>query len=259
MDPDLPAVLFRRESGRLVAALTRVFGVANLALAEDVVQDAFCRALEVWKHTGVPDNPAAWLMAAAKNRALDVIRRERTATAYAPEMGRWLQTEWTAAPAIDEAFAGEAIRDEQLRMIFSCCHPRLPEEAQIVLVLHILCGFSTAEIAAALLSGYAGIEKRLSRGKKALAASKRLFDLRDADFDDRLSSVHRALYLLFNEGYHGAGQRAPFRPTSAGRRCASPGCSVSLHAPERRRRPLSRPSWRCTRRACRRGSTRWES
>jgi len=205
VDPDLPAVLFRRESGRLVAALTRVFGVANLALAEDVVQDAFCRALEVWKHTGVPDNPAAWLMAAAKNRALDVIRRERTATAYAPEMGRWLQTEWTAAPAIDEAFAGEAIRDEQLRMIFSCCHPRLPEEAQIVLVLHILCGFSTAEIAAALLSGYAGIEKRLSRGKKALAASKRLFDLRDADFDDRLSSVHRALYLLFNEGYHGAG------------------------------------------------------
>ena len=102
---ELDEHLFRRESGRLVAALTRIFGVHNLALAEDVVQDAFCRALEVWKVRGVPDNPSAWLMATAKNRALDVVRRERTARTFAPEMGRLLETEWTLAPVVDEAFA----------------------------------------------------------------------------------------------------------------------------------------------------------
>ena len=94
--------LFRRESGRMVAALTRIFGVHNLALAEDVVQDAFCRALEVWKTRGVPDNPSAWLMATARNRALDVLRRERTARTFAPELGRLVESEWTMAPLLDE-------------------------------------------------------------------------------------------------------------------------------------------------------------
>jgi RNA polymerase sigma-70 factor (ECF subfamily) len=195
--------LFRRESGRLVAALTRIFGVHNLALAEDVVQDAFCRALEVWKIRGVPDNPSAWLMTAAKHRALDVVRRERTARTFAPELGRMLESEWTLAPAVHEAFAMPAIRDEQLRMIFSCCHPRLAEDVQVALVLNILCGFGAAEIAAAFLTGRAAMEKRLARGKKALAASRRLFDLADADFGPRLSAVRRAIYLLFSEGYHG--------------------------------------------------------
>ena len=157
--------LFRRESGRLVAALTRIFGVHNLALAEDVVQDAFCRALEVWKVRGVPENPAAWLMAVARHRALDVVRRERTARTFAPELTRTLESEWTAAPAIDEAFALSAIRDEQLRMMFSCCDPRLPEETQVALVLNILCGFGAAEIAGAFLTGRAAMEKRISRGK----------------------------------------------------------------------------------------------
>ena len=138
---ELDEHFFRREAGRMVAALTRIFGVHNLALAEDVVQDAFCRALEVWKVRGVPDNPSAWLMATAKNRALDVVRRERTARTFAPEMGRLLETEWTLAPLVDEAFAAHTMRDEQLRMMFSCCHPRLPEEAQLALILNILCGF----------------------------------------------------------------------------------------------------------------------
>jgi RNA polymerase sigma-70 factor (ECF subfamily) len=188
----------------MVAALTRIFGVHNLALAEDVVQDAFCRALEVWKVRGVPENPSAWLMATAKNRALDVLRRERTARTFAPEVGRLLESEWTMAPLLDEAFAAPAIRDEQLRMMFSCCHPRLPEEAQVALVLNILCGFGASEIASAFLTGRAAIEKRISRGKKVLASSRRLFDLADAEFTLRLSAVRRALYLLFNEGYHGA-------------------------------------------------------
>jgi len=213
---ELSEHLFRRESGRLVAALARIFGVHNLALAEDVVQDAFCRALEVWKVRGVPENPAAWLMAVARHRALDIVRRERTARTFAPELTRTLESEWTAAPAIDEAFARSAIRDDQLRMMLSCCHPRLPEETQVALVLNILCGFGAAEIAGAFLTGRAAMEKRISRGKKILAGSKRLFDLGDAELATRLSAVRRALYLLFNEGYHGASAATAVRAELCG-------------------------------------------
>src|SRR5438093_8239383 len=159
----------------MVAALTRIFGVHNLALAEDVVQDAFCRALEVWKIRGIPDNPAAWVMAVAKNRALDIVRKERTARTFAPELTRVLESEWTLAPAVEEAFAGSTIRDEQLRMMFSCCHPRLSEDVQVALVLNILCGFGASEVAGAFLTSRAAMEKRIARGKKVLAASKRLF------------------------------------------------------------------------------------
>src|SRR5450432_4194238 len=188
--------LFRREAGRMVAVLTRLFGVHNLALAEDVVRDAFCRALEVWKFRGVPENPSAWLMATAKNRALDVLRRERTARTFAPELGRLLDSEWTLVPTVAETFEPNAIKDDELRMMFCCCHPRLPAEVQIALILHILCGFSVGEIASAFVSRHAAIEKRISRGKKVLAGSKSLFDIADAaDFAKRLPSVQRALYL----------------------------------------------------------------
>ncbi len=196
----------------MVSTLTRIFGVHNLALAEDVVQDAFCRALEVWKFHGVPENPPAWLMATAKNRALDVLRRERTARTFAPELGRLLESEWTVAPVVEELFGANAIKDDQLRMMFSCCHPRLPEEAQVALVLHILCGFSVGEIANAFVSSDAAIEKRISRAKKLLAGSKRLFDVSGADdFSRRLPAVQRAFYLLFNEGYHGASPESAVR------------------------------------------------
>jgi RNA polymerase sigma-70 factor (ECF subfamily) len=208
---ELSEHLFRHESGRLVAALTRIFGVHNIALAEDVVQDAFCRALEVWKVRGVPDNPSAWLMAVARNRALDVVRRERTARTFAPELARALQSEWTMVPTVDGAFAASTIRDEQLRMMFSCCHPRLSEDAQVALVLNILCGFGAAEIANAFLIGRAAVEKRIARGKQVLARAQRLFDLSGRAFDQRLSTVQRALYLLFNEGYHGASADTPVR------------------------------------------------
>jgi RNA polymerase sigma factor (sigma-70 family) len=204
--------LFRRESGRMVAALTRVFGVHNLALAEDVVQDAFCRALEVWRFRGVPENPSAWLMATAKNGALDVLRRQRTARGFAPELGRFLLSEWTLAPVVEELFAASAIKDDLLRMMFSCCHPRLPEAAQVALVLHILCGFSVGETASAFVSSRAATEKRITRAKKVLAGSKRLFDIAaPAEFSTRLPAVQRALYLLFNEGYHGASAATPVR------------------------------------------------
>jgi RNA polymerase sigma factor (sigma-70 family) len=204
--------LFRREAGRMVATLTRIFGVHNLALAEDVVQDAFCRALEVWKFRGMPENPSAWLMTTAKHRALDVLRRERTARTFAPELGRLLETEWTLAPVVAELFEPHAIKDDELRMMFSCCHPRLPEGAQVALVLHILCGFSVSEIAGAFVSTHAATQKRITRAKKVLAGSKRLFDVADAgDFAARLPAVQRALYLLFNEGYHGASAESAVR------------------------------------------------
>ncbi len=195
----------------MIAALTRVFGPHNLPLAEDVVQDAFASALAVWPLRGVPDNPSAWLMTVARNRALDIVRRERTAERFAPEVARLLESEWTRGPVIEEAFAAESIRDEQLRMMFSCCHPRLPEEAQVPLILNILCGFAAPEIAAAFLTGRAAMEKRIARGKKVLAASQRLFDLGAREFQLRLSAVQRALYLLFNEGYHGASSASAVR------------------------------------------------
>src|SRR5215469_9477375 len=144
---ELTEHLFRREWGRMVGAVTRIFGVHNLALAEDVVQEAFCRATEVWPFRGVPENPSAWLMATAKNCALDALRRERTARTFAPELGRLLQSEWTRATVIEQSFMPKEIKDDQLRMMFSCCQSRLPEESQVSLVLHILCGFSVDEIA----------------------------------------------------------------------------------------------------------------
>lgn len=204
--------LFRHESGRMVAALTRIFGVQNLGLAEDVVQEAFCRALEVWKFRGVPENPSAWLMMTAKNCALDALRRERTARNFAPDAGRLLQSEWTLVPFVEEQFGMQAIKDDLLRMMFSCCHPRLSEEAQVALVLNILCGFSVDEIASAFVSGHAATEKRITRAKKVLAKSGKLFDVTaTADFLARLPAVQSALYLLFNEGYHGASPESAMR------------------------------------------------
>src|SRR5437762_3978111 len=174
-------------------------------MAVDVVQDALCRAIEVWPFRGVPDDPSAWLMATAKHRALDVLRRERTARTLAPEVARTLET-------AEPLYTDDAIKDDQLRMMFSCCHPRLSEAAQVALMLHIWCGFSVDEVAGAFVSTHAGVEKRLVRAKQVLAESGRLFEIADAaDFATRLPAVHRALYLLFNEGYHGASPESAVR------------------------------------------------
>ena len=209
---ELSEHLFRHEAGRMVATLTRIFGTHNLALAEDVVQDAFCRAFEVWKLRGIPENPSAWLMATAKNRAIDAFRRERTARTFEPELSRLIQSEWTLTPTVEELFASNAIKDDLLRMMFSCCHPRLPEEAQVALMLNILCGFSVDEVAGAFVSTHAAIEKRISRAKKVLAGSRKLFDIStDSDFSAHLPAVQRALYLLFSEGYHGASPETAVR------------------------------------------------
>ena len=209
MNPD--EAFFRREHARLLAALTRVFGPHNLALAEDVVQETLARAFEVWAYRGVPEHSSALLMTAAKNRALDVFRRERTARKFAPAIEHALQSEWTLRPTVDELFLPAALQDDELRMMFSVCHPQLPEEVHVALMLNILCGFGAEEIAHVYLASHAAIEKRISRGKKVLAALPRLFELTAADFEPRLVSVHRGLHLLFSEGYHGACEEAVIR------------------------------------------------
>jgi len=213
VEPDEAAEhLFRRESGRLVAVLTRLFGIHNLALAEDVVQDAFCRALETWKFHGVPKNPSAWLMTTAKHRALDVLRREATARRFAPDLRPFLESEWTVTQVVEEVFDAGGITDIQLRMMFSCAHPQLPEETRLALILHLVCGFGMDETAAAFLKNTAAMQKRLRRAKTTLAQSKELFDLSGAhDVAARLPAVTRAVYLLFNEGYHGASAESPVR------------------------------------------------
>jgi len=196
----------------MISVLTRLFGFHNLTLAEDVVQDAFCQALEVWKFRGLPENPSAWLMACAKRKAIDVLRRERTAREFAPELGRLADSEWTLVPAVEQRFAPHAIEDDLLRMMFSCCDPRLKEEAQVALILHILCGFSVGEVAGALVAGYAAVEKRIGRAKLVLAGARGLYEIADArQVAARLPAVQRALYLLFNEGYHGASAEAVVR------------------------------------------------
>jgi len=201
----LDDALFRREAARLLATLTRAFGVDNLALAEDVVQETLAGAFEAWSYQGVPAHYSALLTIAAKNRALSVFRRERTARKFAPEVRRFIESEWTLRPALDAHFLPDALKDDQLRMMFTCCHPRLHEDVQVALVLHLLCSLGVDEIAGAFLVSPAALEKRLSRGKKSLAESKHLFELTAGDFVPRLAAVQRALYLLFSEGYHGGG------------------------------------------------------
>jgi RNA polymerase sigma-70 factor (ECF subfamily) len=209
MKPD--EAFYRRERARLLAALTRVFGTDNLPLAEDVVQETLSRAFEVWAYQGVPEHYSALLMTAAKNRALDVLRRERTARKFAPAVEHAIESEWTLRPTVEELFLPAALRDDELRMMFSVCHPQLAEEVHVALMLNMLCGFGAEEIARVYLAGQAAIEKRISRGKKMLAGSPRLFELTEADFAPRLDSVQRGLYVLFSEGYHGACDEAAIR------------------------------------------------
>jgi len=221
----------------MVATLTRIFGVHNLALAEDVVQDAFCRALEVWKFRGVPENPSAWLMATAKNRALDVLRRERTARTFAPELGRLLESEWTVVPAVQELFGANAIKDDLLRMMFSCCHPRLPEEAQVALMLHILCGPQCERGCQRVRQRRCGdgeahppAPKKYSRGRSIFSTSltpktsPRVFP----------PSIARSI-CSSTKATTARRPNRPCAPSSVAKPCASRRCSASIPWPQRRR------------------------
>jgi RNA polymerase sigma-70 factor (ECF subfamily) len=204
--------LFRREAGRMSAVVVRLLGFRHLDLAEDIVHDALVQALEVWKFRGVPANPVAWLTAAAKNRAIDVIRRERTERRFAPEVADLLSTEWSLVPTVASAFEDQEIVDAELRLMFELCEGRLPEETQVMLILKYLCGFGVHELAQAFLSGEDAVEKRLVRARATLQSAGGLAELGDAPrVRARAPAVCRALYLMFSEGYHGSHPEAVVR------------------------------------------------
>jgi RNA polymerase sigma factor (sigma-70 family) len=189
----------------MAGAVVRLVGLGNLDLVDDVVQDTLVAAMEVWKFGGLPDNPAAWLMRAAQNRAVDVIRRQRTARRFAPEVADLLMTEWSTVPTVEAAFLEQEIADGELRLMFSLCDGRLPLQTQVLVVLKYLCGFGPRELAQAFLLGEAAVQKRLVRARATLAASGALADISDQGrLRARLPGVRQALYLLFSEGYHGS-------------------------------------------------------
>lgn len=198
--------LFREEAGRLVATLTRHFGVDHLQLAEDVVQEALARALRVWPFYGVPQNPAAWLTQTAKNLALDVIRREKTFAGKEDAIVTWLEQSGSGAAAGEGSLEEDEIRDDRLRLLFVCCHPHLTQEAQVALALKTLCGFNPVEIAKAFLVTEASIAKRLTRAKQRLRDDAIPFEIPSgAELVARLEAVMQTVYLLFNEGYKASG------------------------------------------------------
>ncbi len=190
---------FRHEFGRLCAVLTRSLGVRRLALVEDVVQAALVQALETWSRRGVPEDPAGWLYRTARNLAIDALRRERIHAQALPRLADEAEPELSPL----EAHFADEIGDEPLRLLFVCCHEAVPVESRVALALRTLCGFSTAEIARALLTTEANVQKRIER------ARDRLREL-DVDFDTpaaaqlsaRLDAVLAVVYLLFSQGCH---------------------------------------------------------
>ena len=189
----------------MVSYLTKIFGLNNLALAEDVVQDTLCRAMETWKFRGLPDNPSAWLMRAARNRAIDVIRREQRFRNFTPDLTYFVKLQESLLSPDEKLTFENEVNDDQLRMMFACCSPAISADVQVTLILKTLCGFGVEEIASALLVSTDSIEKRLSRAKKVFQASGALEEVESIpELQSRLQAIYDSIYLLFNEGYNGS-------------------------------------------------------
>lgn len=195
--------LFRSEYGKMVASLTRIFGIGQMSIAEDIVQDTMVLALKEWSFKPLPLNPTAWLYVVAKNKAIDFIRREKNKIKITSDIAYLLESEYTLSTTVNTIFTEPEIKDNQLRMMFALCHPSLSVEAQITLILKTLCGFGNEEVAKALLTGVETINKRLYRAKEKLRqegiqleapVNKKLLP--------RLDAVLKSIYLLFNEGYN---------------------------------------------------------
>jgi RNA polymerase sigma factor (sigma-70 family) len=202
--------IWRIESARLIAGLARI--VRDVGVAEDLAQDALVAALEKWPGSGIPDNPGAWLMATAKNRALDVLRRNRLLERKHGELGRELEARQEEAVP-DLAALDDDVGDDLLRLVFTCCHPALAPEARVALTLRLLGGLTTAEIARAYLVPEPTVAQRIVRAKRTLAEKKVPFEVpRGPDLAPRLSSVLEVLYLVFNEGYSATAGEDWMRP-----------------------------------------------
>jgi RNA polymerase sigma-70 factor (ECF subfamily) len=192
--------VWRIESARIIAGLTRI--VRDVGLAEELAQDALVAALEQWPQSGIPDNPGAWLMAAAKNRAIDLWRRNKRLELKHAELGRELQAQQEMAVPDFEAALDDDIGDDLLRLVFISCHPVLATEARVALTLRLLGGLTTEEIARAFLAPEPTIAQRIVRAKRTLAEERVPFEVpRAAELASRLSSVLEVIYLVFNEGY----------------------------------------------------------
>lgn len=193
--------LFRREAGKMAAVLTRHFGFAQREIAEDLVQETLLAALTAWR-SSVPDDPAAWLYRVARHKAIDYVRRASHFAEISEELALAAESE-TAESATEGWFSELEIQDSQLRMMFACCHPALPTDGQIALVLKSLCGMSVQEIANAFLTEKDTIEKRLYRTREKIRQLGIALELpAGTDLAPRLGNVLKTLYLLFNEGYH---------------------------------------------------------
>jgi RNA polymerase sigma factor (sigma-70 family) len=192
--------VWRIESAKIIAGLARI--VRDVGLAEDLAQDALVAALEQWPEQGVPDNPAAWLMAAAKHRAIDRLRRSKLQERKHHEIGRELESHSASVATDFVAALDDDIGDDLLRLIFTACHPALSAEARAALTLRLLGGLTTGEIARAFLVPEPTIAQRIVRAKRTLAEARIPFEVpRAAEFGVRLSSVLEVIYLIFNEGY----------------------------------------------------------
>ncbi|MFJ9547221.1 RNA polymerase sigma factor [Streptomyces erythrochromogenes] len=188
--------VFRIESARIIAGVTRI--VRDVGIAEEIAQDALVAALEQWPESGVPDRPGAWLMATAKHRAIDLVRRKETYARKLAEVGRTLEDQ----PPPAEPAEPDDIDDDLLRLIFTACHPVLATEARIALTLRLVGGLTTQEIARAFLASESTVAQRIVRAKRTLAKAAVPFEVPyGADRDARLSSVLEVIYLVFNEGY----------------------------------------------------------